>query len=34
MKYDDCVKEISNDRADMESHNKRHSKLVTAKIIF
>lgn len=34
MKYDECVREISHDRADMEAHNKQHAKLVTAKILF
>lgn len=33
-RYDECVREISDDRAEMEKHNKQHSKLVTAKIIF
>jgi arsenate reductase-like glutaredoxin family protein len=33
-KYDECVRDISNDRADMERHNKQHAKLITAKIIF
>jgi hypothetical protein len=33
-RYDECVREISEDRAEMERHNKQHSKLVTAKIIF
>jgi hypothetical protein len=34
FKYDECVREISSDRAEMEAHNKHHSKLITAKIIF
>ena len=33
-KYDECVREISHDRAEMEAHNKQHAKLITAKIIF
>ena len=33
-KYDECVREISHDRSEMESHNKKHAKLITAKIIF
>ena len=33
-KYDECVREISYDRAEMERHNKHHAKLITAKIIF
>lgn len=33
-KYDECVKEISQDRSEMEAHNKQHAKLITAKIIF
>ena len=33
-KYDECVREISHDRAEMEAHNKHHAKLITAKIIF
>ena len=34
FKYDEAVREISQDRAEMEHHNKKHAKLVTAKIIF
>jgi hypothetical protein len=33
-RYDECVKEISQDRAEMEAHNKHHAKLITAKILF
>ena len=33
-KYDECVRDISHDRADMDRHNKQHAKLITAKIIF
>lgn len=33
-KYDECVREISYDRREMEAHNKHHAKLITAKIIF
>ena len=33
-KYDECVREISHDRAEMERHNQKHAKLITAKIIF
>lgn len=33
-KYDECVREISHDRAEMEAHNRKHAKLITAKIIF
>jgi len=33
-RYEECVREISKDRAEMEAHNKHHAKLITAKIIF
>lgn len=33
-KYDECVRDISIDRSEMEAHNKRHAKLVTAKLLF
>ena len=33
-KYDECVREITHDRTQMERHNKQHAKLITAKIIF
>jgi hypothetical protein len=34
LKYDECVRDISQNRAEMESHNKKQSKLITAKLIF
>ena len=34
LRYDDCVREISQDRGEMERHNQQHSKLVSAKILF
>lgn len=33
-RYDECVRDISSDRAEMEKHNKQHEKLLTAKILF
>eukprot|EP00347_Sterkiella_histriomuscorum_P005910 403354803 len=33
-KYDECVREISHDRSEMEAHNRKHAKLITAKIMF
>jgi hypothetical protein len=32
--FDECVKDISNDRAEIERHNKKHAKLISAKILF
>ena len=34
VKYDECVKDISHERTEMDKHNKKHEKLVTAKLIF
>ena len=33
-KYDECVREITMDRREIEVHNRKHSKLVTAKLMF
>lgn len=33
-KYDECVREITHDRREIEAHNRQHSKLVTAKLMF
>ena len=32
--YDDCVRDITAERKQMDSHNVRQTKLVVAKIIF
>ena len=32
--YDNCVVEISRERAQMEGHNRHHNKLLVAKVTF
>ena len=34
LTYDQTVAEISRERAQLESHNKRHTQLLTSKVIF
>lgn len=33
-KYDECVRDISHDRHEMEKHNKKHAKLIAGKVMF
>ena len=32
--YDNCVQEISRERAQMQGHNRHHNKLLVAKVTF
>lgn len=32
--YDNCVSEISRERAQMQGHNRHHNKLLVAKVTF
>jgi uncharacterized coiled-coil DUF342 family protein len=33
-KYDECVRDITLNRNEMERHNRKHSKLIAGKIMF
>ena len=33
-KYDECVRDITLNRNEMDRHNKKHSKLIAGKIMF